>query len=115
MSESADVGTAAVPDRVLDELAGVLIDRIDQLIDRLTDRAVAAPMPGSAAWESAWNERDSAIGQARALARSRVRTELVRRAGAGLGMIESAPPPVVRTRKARAVRYYVDAGQLAFF
>lgn len=42
---------ATVPERVLDELAQVVIDKIDQLLDRVTDRAVGAPTPGSAAWE----------------------------------------------------------------
>ncbi len=31
-----------MPERVLDELAQVVIDKIDQLLDRVTDRAVGA-------------------------------------------------------------------------
>ncbi|KQU51499.1 hypothetical protein ASG84_25720 [Rhodococcus sp. Leaf278] len=120
MSENEPVGVESVPDRVLDELADVLIDRLDQLLDRLTDRALASPRPGSAGWELEWNNRETANGRVRARERSRVRTELVRRAGAGLGMVDFAPPsplqtPVVRTRRARSGRDRLDEAQLAFF
>ncbi|MDJ0362476.1 hypothetical protein [Rhodococcus sp. H29-C3] len=123
MSENDSVGVVPVPDRVLDDLAEVLIDRLDQLLDRLTDRALDAPTAGSAFWESEWNDRDSAIGRARAFERSRVRAELVRRAGAGLGMVDPSPPsppkslhtPVVRGRRARAGRHLLDEAQLTFF
>lgn len=77
---SDDVCTIRVSDRVLDELADVLLDRIDQLLDRLTDRAMAASTAGSRRWESAWNERDTAEGRARADEQARVRDELTRRA-----------------------------------
>lgn len=115
------VGMAMVPARVLDDLAEVLIDRLDQLLDRLIDRALAAPTPGSALWESEWNNRDSAIGRARAVERSRVRSELVRRAGAGLGLVDHTPPPPLHTqvaqlpRRVRAGRRRVDEAQLTFF
>jgi len=66
VSEYESVDAAAVPDRVLDELAEVLIDRLDQLLDRLTDRALAAPTPGSAARESEWCDRETETGRARA-------------------------------------------------
>ncbi|OZE80105.1 hypothetical protein CH298_26385 [Rhodococcoides fascians] len=120
MSEYEDVDAAAVPDRVLDDLAEVLVDRLDQLLDRLTDRALAAPTPGSAVWELEWSDRDSPIGRARSVERSRVRAELVRRAGAGLGMVDAAPPPLRRTqvaqpRRARPGRRHVDEAQLTFF
>nr|WP_143546990.1 hypothetical protein [Rhodococcus sp. 06-418-1B] len=123
MSGNGNVGVAMVPARVLDELAEVLIDRLDQLVDRLTDRAVAAPSPGSAVWESEWSERDSEAGRARALERSRVRAELVRRAGASLGMVDLTPPPPQQSvhtpaagpLRARPGRYRVDADQLTFF
>ena len=48
-SVSDNESAATVPERVLDECAHVLIDKIDQLLDRVTDRAVAAPTPGPAA------------------------------------------------------------------
>lgn len=123
VSENEFVDAAAVPDRVLDELAEVLIDRLDQLLDRLTDRALAASIPGSAAWESEWSGRETETGRARARERSRVRAELVRRAGAGLGMVGSAPPvalppvedSVARPRRVRPVRHRVDEAQLTFF
>jgi hypothetical protein len=116
MAKDEYVGVVAVPDRVLDAFAEILIDRIDQLLDRLTDRALAAPTPGSAVWESEWNDRDTDSGRARARERSRIRTELVRRAGSGLGMIGSAPPPhPARKPGVRATRGRVDDRQLAFF
>lgn len=112
---------AMVPDRVLDDLAEVLIDRLDQLLDRLTDRALAAPTPGSAVWELEWSDRESETGRARAVERSRVRSELVRRAGAGLGMVGPTPPPSLHTQVAspmrgqRVGRVRVDEDQLTFF
>lgn len=121
VSGNENVGVAAVPDRVLDDLAEVLVDRLDQLLDRLTDRALAAPTPGSAVWESEWSDRDSPIGRARAVERSWVRGELVRRAGAGLWMVDAAPPPLRSTqvaqppRRARPGRRRVDEAQLTFF
>lgn len=123
VSENESVDAAAVPDRVLDELAEVLIDRLDQLLDRLADRALAAPTPGSAVWESEWSDRETETGRARARERSRVREELLRRAGAGLGMVDPTPPlsqqslhtPVARTRRVRPGRHRVDEAQLTFF
>ncbi len=119
---SENVGVAAVPDHVLDELAEVLIDRIDQLLDRVTDRAVGAPPPGSAAWELEWSARDTAIGRARIAERSRVRDELARRAFAGLGIAEGSAPavparhaPPVRPRRTKPGRVRVDEAQLTFF
>lgn len=113
---------ATVPECVLDELAQVLIDRIDQLLDRVTDRAVAAPTPGSAAWELEWSARDTAIGQARVAERSRVRDELARRACTGLDVIGSAAPavparrsPPGRPRRAQSRGGRIDEAQLAFF
>lgn len=123
VSEYESDGVVVVPDHVLDELAEVLIDRLDQLLDRLTDRALAAPPPGSAVWESEWSVRDTEAGRARARERSRVRAELARRAGADLGMGASPPPagpsvlkePKARPRRASIGRRQVDEAQLAFF
>ena len=111
VSENESVGVIQVPDRVLEDLAEVLIDRLDQFLDRLTDRALDAPTAGSAVWESEWSDRESSIGRARAVERSRVRAELLRRASAGLGMADVAPPlPRVRSGRVR-----VDEAQLTFF
>jgi hypothetical protein len=121
VSKNKPAVVVPVPDRVLDDLAEVLLDRLDQLLDRLTDRALNAPTPGSRVWESEWNDRNSAIGRARAFERSRVRAELVRRAGAGLGIVDAAPPPSRQTQVARppsrvrAGRVRVDEAQLSFF
>ncbi len=119
---SDNQSVVTVPERVLDELAQVLIDRIDQLLDRVTDRAVGAPPPGSAAWELEWSARDTAIGRARVAERSRVRAELARRACAGLdsaGFTASAVParhsPPVRPRRTKPGRVRVDEAQLTFF
>ncbi|MDV6305313.1 hypothetical protein R3P93_22340 [Rhodococcus cerastii] len=120
MSDNEFVAT--VPERVLDELAQVVIDRIDQLLDRVTDRAVAAPTPGSAAWELEWSARGTAIGRARVAERSRVREELARRAFAGLDAPGSAAPAMKgrhsspsRPRRTQPGRVRVDEAQLAFF
>ena len=113
---------ATVPERVLDELAQVVIDKIDQLLDRVTDRAVGAPTPGSAAWELEWSARDTAIGRARVAERSRVRDELARRAFAGLDIAGCTAPvmparhaPPVRPRRTKTGRVRVDEAQLTFF
>ncbi|OZD03436.1 hypothetical protein CH275_16855 [Rhodococcus sp. 06-235-1A] len=122
VSESDDVGVTPVPDRVLYELADVLTDRVDQLLDRLTDRAMAAPVPGSRTWESAWNERDTVVGRARDHERSRVRNELTRLAVSKLSPKHAVAVEVparhrqaVRTRTAGTGRSRVDDAQLAFF
>ena len=119
---SDNESVATVPERVLDELAQVVIDKIDQLLDRVTDRAVGAPTPGSAAWELEWSVRDTAIGRARVAEHSRVRDELVRRAFAGLGIAEGIATAMparrsspVRPRRAKPGRVRVDEAQLTFF
>lgn len=116
---SDNQSVATVPERVLDELAQVVIDKIDQLLDRVTDRAVGAPTPGSAAWELEWSVRDTEIGRARVAERSRVREELARRACTELGIAEGSAPavparhaPPVRPRRTSA---RVDEAQLTFF
>ena len=119
---SDNESVATVPERVLDELAQVVIDKIDQLLDRVTDRAVGAPTPGSAAWELEWSVRDTEIGRARVAERSRVREELARRACAELGIAEGSAPavparhaPPVRPRRTKPGRVRVDEAQLTFF
>ena len=119
---SDNESVVTVPEHVLDECAHVLIDKIDQLLDRVTDRAVAAPTPGSAAWELEWSARDTAIGRARMAERSRVRDELARRAFAGLDVPGSGAPAMqirhsspVRPRRTARGRVRVDEAQLAFF
>lgn len=121
-SVSDNESAATVPERVLDECAHVLIDKIDLLLDRVTDRAVAAPTPGSAAWELEWSIRDTAIGRARIAERSRVREELARRALAGLSIAEGSTlavparhAPPVRPRRTKPGRVHVDEAQLTFF
>jgi len=119
---SDNESAATVPERVLDECAHVLIDKIDQLLDRVTDRAVAAPTPGSAAWELEWSIRDTPIGRTRVAERSRVREELARRALAGLSIAEGSTlavparhAPPVRPRRTKPGRVHVDEAQLTFF
>lgn len=64
-NENTDV--AMVPAHVLGDLSEVLINRLDQLLDRLTDRptdrTLAAPTPGSAVWESEWNDSETETGR----------------------------------------------------
>ncbi|OZF41319.1 hypothetical protein CH292_28115 [Rhodococcus sp. 14-2470-1a] len=122
VSESDDMGITPVPDRVLHELADVLVDRVDQLLDRLTDRGMAAPVAGSPTWESTWKQRDTAVGHARDQERSRVRIELTRLAVAKLSPKHAADlhvparqRQVVRPRAANTGRNRVDDAQLAFF
>lgn len=91
-SVSDNESVATVPERVLDECAHVLIDKIDRLLDRVTDRAVPAPTPGSAAWELEWSVRVTPIGRTRMAERSCVREELARRAFAGLDIAEGSAP-----------------------
>lgn len=111
-----------MPDRVLYERADVLVDRVDQLLDRLTDRAMAAPVAGSRMWESTWKQRDTAVGRARDQERSRVRIELTRLVVSKLSPkhadalhVPARQRQVVRPPAANTGRNGVDDAQLAFF
>lgn len=70
---------------MLDDLAHLLLEKLDVLLDRLTDRALASPRAGSAAWRSDWLDRSTDDG--RDLERRRVLTRigLAHRAGLSHG------------------------------
>ncbi|MDJ0363018.1 hypothetical protein [Rhodococcus sp. H29-C3] len=107
MGERESVEVAGVSERVLDELAHTLTERLDILLDRLTDRALAVPDAGTAAWHRHWRGRDSESGRQHHARRLYVRAVLASRAGIGLThrlcllhpspvyLPRSAPPPGV--------------------
>lgn len=47
---STHTGSSTVPAAAVTEAAHVLQDRVDVLLDRLTDRVLGLPAPGSAHW-----------------------------------------------------------------
>lgn len=119
-SESAEV--AGVSERVLDELAQTLAEKLDILLDRLTDRALTVPDAGTPAWRQQWLGRDSDTGRREHARRLYIRAVLASRAGIELretahpasGPSVTAPvAPAARARTAR--RRSVDANQLAIF
>ena len=120
VSETEVGAVAGVPEALLDELTEVLIDKIDVLLDRVTDRALAAPTAGSQAWRSQWLERGSDQGREQLARRLYVRAVLAHRAGVGLcgqGAPTTPPnPPTSETRLRRPRRRpRVDAAQLSMF
>ncbi|OLT31606.1 hypothetical protein BJF84_26570 [Rhodococcus sp. CUA-806] len=122
MSEREPAAVAGIPETVLDELAQTLTDKIDVLLDRLTDRALATPQAGSTAWKTQWQSRDSEGGRQEHARRLYVRAVLANRAG--IGLAETTPPvpapapPAARRPAAHArgrTRTMPAAGQLAMF
>lgn len=108
---------AGVSERILDELAQTLVEKLDILLDRLADRAVTVPDAGSSAWKSQWHDRDSDAGRERNLHRLHVRAVIATKAGVRLRepaeQDELAPQvaPRMRTRRVRRV----DENQLTIF
>ncbi|OZE93550.1 hypothetical protein CH299_27685 [Rhodococcus sp. 14-2686-1-2] len=119
MRESETAEVAGVPERVLDELAQTLAEKLDVLLDRLTDRALTVPDAGTPAWRQQWMGRDSDTGRQQHARRVYIRAVLASRAGIGLAEATapirpepaSTPPPRARTARRRSV----DSNQLAIF
>lgn len=107
---------AGVPERILDELAQTLVEKLDILLDRLAGRAVTVPGAGSSAWGSQWHDRDSDAGRERHSHRLHVRAVIATRAGLSLrepGEQDELAPPVAPRRRPRRGR--VDENQLTIF
>lgn len=109
-------------ERVLDELAQTLAEKLDVLLDRLTDRALTVPDAGTSAWRQQWLGRDSDTGRQHHARRLYIRAVLASRAGIGLQEVSIPPtqdpkPAVTPTRRARPARRRVDHNdnQLAMF
>lgn len=116
MSETEPAAVAGIPETVLDDLAQTLAEKIDVLLDRLTDRALAAPQAGSPAWKTQWRGRDSIDGHLEHSRRLYVRAVLANRAGIGLAEATAPAPAVVRRTAPRTrPRATVNADQLAMF
>ena len=118
MGERESVEMAGLPERVLDELAHTLTEKLDILLDRLTDRALAVPDAGTEAWTSQWLDRDSESGRRHYARRLYVRAVLARRAGIGLAASAEPPTPesdVHPAKRPTVRRRRVDADQLAIF
>lgn len=114
MGERRSVEVAGVPEDVLDELAQSLAEKIDILLDRVTDRALAAPPAGTSAWRSQWLDRDSTAGRELQAGRLYLRAVLARRAGIGAAAPSSPAPAVTAAARSRAGRR-IDADQLSMF
>lgn len=118
MRESETAEVAGVPEHVLDELAQTLAEKLDILLDRLTDRALTAPDAGTSAWRAQWLDRDSYTGRQQHTRRLYIRAVLANRAGIGL---QDTTRPVLSelaitpTPRARTARRRVDVNQLAIF
>ncbi len=122
MRESETAEVADVSERVLDELAQTLAERLDVLLDRLTDRALTVPDAGTSAWREHWLERDSDTGRQHHARRLYIRAVLASRAGIGLHEASIQPaadptPAVTPTPRARTARRRADHNdnQLAMF
>ncbi len=92
----ASVSAAAVT-----EAAAVLQDRVDVLLDRLTDRVVSAPQPGTALWLTEFRAPSLSLGE-----RQVVRSAIL--AAAGFTSPSSRARALGRTRPA-------DPAQLTIF
>ncbi|AMY56496.1 hypothetical protein A3L23_05198 (plasmid) [Rhodococcoides fascians D188] len=66
---------------MLDDLAQLLLEKLDLLLDRLTDRVLASPRAGSDAWRSNWLDRNTADGRDLERRRVLIRIGLAHRAG----------------------------------
>ena len=53
------MGESAVPNAAIADAAELLTQKADMLLERLTDRVMAAPTPGSKAWYAHRNTADS--------------------------------------------------------
>ncbi len=122
MRESETAEVAGVSERVLDELAQTLAEKLDVLLDRLTDRALTVPDAGTSAWREQWLGRDSDTGRQHHARRLYIRAVLASRAGIGLHEVSIPPaqdpkPAVTPTPRARTARRRVDhsVDQLAMF
>lgn len=69
-------GSPTVPTAAVTEAAHVLQDRVDVLLDRLTDRLLGLPAPGSAAWTHEFRQPSVSAQH-----RLRVRTAILNAAG----------------------------------
>lgn len=122
MRESETAEVAGVSECVLDELAQALAEKLDVLLDRLTDRALTVPDAGTSAWREQWLGRDSDTGRQHHARRLYIRAVLASRAGIGLQEVSITPtqdprPAVTPTPRARTARRRADHNddQLAMF
>lgn len=118
MGERESVEVAGISERILDELAHILTEKVDILLDRLTDRALAVPDAGTPAWHAQWRDRASDSGREHHARRLYVRAVLASRAGIGLAV--SARPPTADldihpVKRPGSRRRRVDANQLPIF
>ena len=56
-------------------------EKLDQWLDRVVDRILAAPAPGTAAWQKAWRDRATPTGRAAEQRRLLTRIAVAHRAG----------------------------------
>lgn len=119
MRESRSAHAAEVPEHILDELAQALAEKVDVLLDRLTDRALAAPAAGSTTWHHQWRERESSAGRAQHDLRLYIRRALAARTGIDLDTLGSPTTSgshrAPKATRARRVKPRVDSEQLCIF
>lgn len=109
---SPEVADAAVADAV-----EVLRDRLDVLLDRLTDTVLGTPIPGSARWRAQFDTPDAVTRAVRADSRATVRAMIAERAGVVDPAASQSMPPrrdaAGVSRRGRRTR--IDPAQLPIF
>ena len=63
------------------DAAEAIREKLDQWLDRVVDRILAAPAPGTAAWQQAWRDRATPTGRAAEQQRLLTRIAVAHRAG----------------------------------
>lgn len=117
VSMSNTVASAVISDAAFDNAVETLHDKVDVLLDRLTDSLLAVPTAGSRQWRN-----DFRVGQrvAGSVGHASVRAELARRAGiADPASIDRVDTPTgaasVRPKSRTRRRQRQDPGQLSIF
>ncbi|WP_155957171.1 hypothetical protein [Rhodococcus sp. UNC23MFCrub1.1] len=107
--------TLGVSDAAVDEAVRVLHDRLDVLLDRLTDSVMGAPTPGSAPWRTRFGAPGALTSAVRAGDRTAVRAMIAARAG----VVDPAAPAPAHHRATsvspRWRRPRPDPAQLSMF
>lgn len=106
-----------VPSAAVDDAVRVLHDRLDVLLDRLTDSVMGTPTPGSASWRTRFGAPGTLTSAVRADDRTAVRAMIAARAG----VVDPAAPPSGHHRSTsgavspRRRRPRPDPAQLSMF
>ncbi|WP_155957151.1 hypothetical protein [Rhodococcus sp. UNC23MFCrub1.1] len=117
VDQNRDSTTPGVSSAAVDDAVRVLHDRLDVMLDRLTDSVMGAPTPGSASWRTRYGTPGALTTAVRAQDRTAVRAMIAARAG----VVDPAAPAPVRHRPTsgavspRRRRPRPDPAQLSMF